>query len=57
VGKVTVIVTDYETGSAIEGVPVSAGFVQVDGWVAGPENEFDCTTNSETVPGFRTLES
>ena len=47
VGKVTVIVTDYETGEALPGVTVRAGFVSHDGMSAGPDNKFDCVTNSE----------
>ncbi len=47
VGKVTVIVTDYETGGALPDVTVRAGFVSHDGMSAGPDNKFDCVTNSE----------
>ena len=47
VGKVTVEVTDYETGDPISGVRVSMGFVQYSGMSAGPENESDCVTDSD----------
>jgi len=47
VGKITVVVTDDETGKPFEGVEVLAGFVTTHGFVAGPENEFECVTNSD----------
>jgi len=47
VGKVTVIVTDYETGEALPGLTVRAGFVSHDGMSAGPDNKFNCVTDSD----------
>ena len=47
VGKVTVIVTDYETGEPLSGFTVIAGFVSHDGMSAGPDNKSDCVTKSD----------
>ena len=45
VGKVTVVVTDYETGNPISGADARVGFDQYVGWVAGPENISQCNTD------------
>ncbi len=47
VGKVTVVVKDYETGEPLSGVDVSAGFENYDRGGAGPEIVSECTTGSE----------
>jgi 5-hydroxyisourate hydrolase-like protein (transthyretin family) len=47
VGKVTVVVKDYETGEPLSGVNVSAGFENYDRGGAGPEIVSECTTGSE----------
>ncbi len=46
VGKVTVDVTDYETGDALAGVIVRMGFETTHGMEAGRDNESECTTDS-----------
>lgn len=49
VGKVTVIVLDYETGVPLSGVDVILGFDNYDRVGAGPEIFSECTTDSEGV--------
>ena len=46
VGKVTVVVTDYESGEDLSGVVVRMGFVTTHGMGSGPENESECITDS-----------
>ncbi len=46
VGKVTVVVTDHESGEPLSGVIALMGFVTTHGMESGPENDSECTTDS-----------